>query len=176
MTYFCIMSTFEYKHLIPADFMADSTVWIYQSNRRFLMSEALEIENMLQAFAADWKSHGAPVKGFATIFFGQFIVLMADQSATTVGGCSTDSSVRLIKAIEKAFGVQLFDRLSLAFIKKDKVELLPYAQLQYAIDNGFIHAETIYFNNLVNTRNALENNWMIPVKDSWLANKLTVKS
>src|SRR5579871_2394149 len=112
----------NYKELLPADFANDSRVWIYQSNRLFTMSEALQIEELLETFATNWKSHGTPVKGYGNLFFGQFIVLMADETATGVSGCSTDSSVRLIKQIETVFHIHLFDRLSLAFIVKEKIQ------------------------------------------------------
>lgn len=162
----------NYQELLPADFHPSSRVWIYQSSRPFSISEAIQLEDMLANFTENWRSHGAPVKGYGNLFFGRFIVLMADESATTVGGCSTDSSVRLIKEIESRFGVSLFDRQSLAFLVKEKIEQLPLSQIQYAIDNGFINGDTPYFNNLVATKNELETNWMIPVKDSWLMKKL----
>ena len=167
------MNNTDYRGLLPQAFAADSRVWIYQSNRRFSMGEALQIEDLLEQFATNWQSHGTPVKGYANLFFGQFIVLMADETATGVSGCSTDSSVRLIKEIETLFKVSLFDRQSLAFTVKDDIQLLPLPQLQYAIDNHFIHADTIYFNNLVQTKEELENNWLIPVKDSWLAKRFS---
>ena len=136
------------------------------------MSEALQLEDMLAQFAANWQSHGAQVKGYANLFFGQFIVFMADETATGVSGCSTDSSVRLIKETEKIFKVNMFDRQLLAFIVKDKIQLLPMSQLKYALDNQFITTDSIYFNNLVQSKEELEYNWQIPVKDSWLANKI----
>ena len=164
---------FEYKHLLDEDFDPGSRVWIYQSSRLFTVSEALQIEEMINQFAQNWLSHGIPVKGAAHLFFGQFVVLIADESATGVSGCSTDSSVRLIKEIEKIFGVNMFDRLALAFIDKDKVQILPMPQLKYAVEQGFITADTLFFNNVVLTKEQLENNWIIPVKDSWLAKKIS---
>lgn len=166
----------NYQSLLPADFASDSRVWIYQSSRLFAMGEALQIEDLLNTFVANWKSHGTPVKGFGTLFFGQFIVLMADENATGVSGCSTDSSVRLIKQIEELYKVQLFDRQLLAFQVKDKIQLLPLPQLQHAIDNNFITADTLYFNNLVQTKEELENKWMVPVKDSWLTRRIAIKA
>ena len=163
----------EYKELLDADFNPDSRVWIYQSPRLFSLSEALEIERMLEDFTSQWKSHGSPVKGAAYLFFGQFIVLMADETATGVGGCSTDSSVRAIKDIEKQFAVDMFDRTGLAFVVKDKVQLLPLSQLPYAVQNGFINGDTLYFNNLVQTKQELESNWIVPVKKSWLSRKIS---
>jgi hypothetical protein len=165
---------FEYKHLLDKTLSSQSRVWIYQSSRVFTISEALEIEDLLTDFTGKWLSHGIPVKGAGHLFFGQFIVLMADEQATGVSGCSTDSSVRLIKDMEKKFGVNMFDRTTLAFIVKDRIQLLPLSQLQYAFDNGFINSHTIYFNNIVQTKEELENNWLIPIKDSWLSKKIIV--
>ena len=162
----------EYKHLLDKDFHPTSRVWVYQSHRLLTLGEALNLEDLLQHFADNWKSHGTPVKGAAYLFFGQFIVLMADETATGVSGCSTDSSVRFIKEIEKLFGITLFDRTALAFVVKDKVQVLPLSQLTYSYENGFIQADTLYFNNLVQTRAELETKWIIPVSDSWLARKL----
>jgi hypothetical protein len=170
--YETIDMNWNYQELLPADFAPDSRVWIYQSNRIFSLTEALQVEQVLQEFVSNWKSHGTPVKGYANLFFGQFIVLMADERATGVSGCSTDSSVRQIKEIESRFNVNLFERQLLAFVVKDKIQLLPFAQLQYSVDNGFINANSIYFNNLVASKADLENKWMVPLKESWLAGRI----
>ena len=162
----------NYQQHLPPDFAGSSKVWIYQSSRLFLISEALEMEDMLLDFVSTWKSHGADVKGYGNLFFGQFIILMADETASGVSGCSTDSSVRLIKAVEKKFNVHLFERQNLAFILKDKIELLPLSQLNYAVENNFINSDTLYFNNTVLTKKDLLDNWIIPVKDSWLGKHL----
>jgi hypothetical protein len=170
----------EYKYQLEGNFPPESRVWVYQSSRLFSVAEALEVEEILQQFTSAWLSHGVKVKGAAYLFFGQFIVLMADERATGVSGCSTDSSVRMIKEIEKRFGVSLFDRTTLAFLIKDtsgrlQVQLLPLSQVQYAVDNGFISGDTLYFNNLVQTKEELENKWLIPVKESWLMKKISIQ-
>ena len=66
----------------------------------------------------------------------------------------------------------MFDRQMLAFVVKDKLQLLPLSQLGYALQNNFIGPDTPYFNNLVQTKSELENNWLIPVKNSWLAKRI----
>ncbi len=163
----------HFQDLIPEDFNDNSRVWIYQSNRLFTISEALEIEELLEEFTKTWLSHGAKVTGYANLFFGQFIILMADETATGVSGCSTDSSVRLIKSIEQDHNVNLFDRQTLAFVVKERIQLLPMEQLNYAIENNFINADTLYFNNTVQTKEELLNRWIIPVKESWLAKRFS---
>ncbi len=166
----------EYKHLLPDNFSSDSKVWVYQSNRMFTLSEALNIEDLLNKFSSEWRSHGAEVAAYGNLFFGQFIVLMADERQAEVSGCSTDSSVRIIKELGQQFRVDFFDRMTLAFFIKDKIQLLPMSQLQYAIDNNFIDEHSLYFNNLVQTKEELENKWIIPVKDSWIANRISIKT
>ena len=166
----------EYKHLLPDNFSAESKVWIYQSSRLFTLSEALDIETLLNKFSSEWRSHGAEVNAYGNLFFGRFIILMADERQAGVSGCSTDSSVRFIKELAQQFNVDFFDRTSLAFLVKEKIQLLPMNQLQYAFENNFIDENTLYFNNLVHTKEELENKWIVAVKDSWLANRISIKT
>lgn len=162
--------------MLPGEFAAESKVWVYQSSRLFTLSEALEIEELLNKFSAEWRSHGAEVSAYANLFFGQFIILMADERQAQVSGCSTDSSVRFIKDLGERFGVDFFNRTNLAFLVKDRIQMLPMNQVQYAIDNSFITPDTLYFNNLIQTKAELETNWIIPVKNSWLKTRISVSA
>ena len=164
---------FKYKHLLPENFADHSRVWIYQSSRLFSLSEALDIEELINKFTAEWRSHGADVDAYGNLFFGQFVVLMADETRAGVSGCSTDSSVRFIKQLGEKLGVDFFNRTNLAFVVKDKIQVLPMSQLAYAAQNFFIDSETLYFNNLVHTKKELEEKWIVPIKDSWLASKIS---
>ncbi|MBS1748078.1 MAG: hypothetical protein JST21_18100 [Bacteroidetes bacterium] len=163
---------FEYKHLLPADFNEASKVWVFQASRLFTVNEALQLEEILNDLAKNWKAHGNQVKGYANLFFGQFIVLMADETAAGVSGCSIDSVTRIIQDIEKQFGIEMFNWQNLAFVVKEKVQIIPRQQFNYALENNFISPETIFFNNVVATKKELENNWMIPVSESWLKSKI----
>lgn len=162
----------DLKDIIPADFSDESRVWIYQSSRAFIEREATEINEQLYQFYSQWNSHGEPVKGWAQLLFGQFIVMMADESQSHVSGCSTDSSVRIIKSIEKQYDVNMFDRLMLTFLVNGKAEMLPMNQVQYALDKGYIKQDTPLFNNVVLTKKEMMTNWLIPLDKSWLAVRL----
>ncbi len=162
-----------FDHLLPQGFDPNSKVWIYQCNRLFFMGEALQIEELMETFVQHWKSHGTPVKGFGTLLFGQFVVLIADETATGVSGCSTDSSVKLIKEIETLFKVTLFDRTNLAFVLKNKIQTIPMSQLNYAIENGFIQTETLYFDNTILTLEDMRKLWIKPISQSWMAKRYT---
>ena len=161
-------------YLPEGNFSDDSRTWIYQSSRPFSIAESLEIGIRIKQFAAEWKSHGNPVKGTAWILFDRFIIIMADERATGVSGCSTDSSVRMIRDFEQQFGLTMFDRTSLAFWVEEKIVLISLPEIQQAFDNGSITTETLYFNNLVQTKAEFEKNWITPLKNSWLATRIRI--
>jgi hypothetical protein len=162
----------ELYDLIPTDFSDNARVWIYQSSRPFIEKEESEINEQLYQFYIQWQSHGEPVRGWAKLLFKQFIVIIADETEVMVGGCSTDASVRAIKSIERQYEVNMFDRMMLTFLVNGKAQMLPYSQVQYAIDKGYINKDTFLFNNLVATKKELLHNWLIPIEKSWLAERV----
>ena len=170
------MENFDVSQLLPSDFSDASRVWIYQSTRPFNEQQVLEINEQLDHFVQQWNAHGAPVKGFGQVLFGRFIVLMADESQEPVSGCSTDSSVRVIKSIERQYDCNLFDRLSITFLKDGKPEVLPMNQIAYALEKGFLSHDTSLFNNLVATKKEMETQWLQPLSESWLAPRLSLNT
>ena len=165
----------NFQGLIPQDLNDNSHVWVYQSNRPFTIQEAISIEVLLHNFTKEWKSNGIAVKGYANLFFGHFIILMADESATGIRGFNADDSIRLIKNIEQDYKVELFDRLMLAFIIQERIQLLPLAGLNLSIEKDLVTPDTLYFNNTILTKRELLNKWIIPVKKSWLSIRLFEK-
>lgn len=162
----------HFQDLIPEDFDDNSRVWVYQSNRAFDVVEALQIEELLGNFCKEWNSHGSEVKGYANLFFGHFIIIMADETKVKIGGCSTDSSIRFIKNIQQDFNVQLLDRQLLAFIVKENILMIPLSKVNYSIENNIITPDTLYFNNTILTKKDLLKKWIISVSDSWLSNRI----
>ena len=160
--------------LLPQDFSDASKVWIYQSSRPFSEKEEREINEQLLQFYSQWLSHQQPVKGWAKLLFKQFIIIMADETHVTIGGCSTDGMQRMIKSLERQYSVTLFDRMTLTFLIKDKTEMLPFNQVQYAIEKGFINKDTLTFNNIATTKQELLNNWIVPLSESWLAQRIAL--
>lgn len=158
----------ELVGLIPADFSDESRVWVYQSSRAFIEKEANEVNEQLFQFYSQWQAHGEPVKGWAKLLFNQFVVVIADETDVHVSGCSTDSSVRVIKSLERQYDVNFFDRMMLTFLRNGKAEMLPFNQVQYALDKGMINKDTPIFNNVIQTKGELLENWLVPMHQSWL--------
>lgn len=167
------MEVQELSNILPAEFADNARVWVYQSSRAFIDKEVREIDEQLHQFYAHWQSHGTPVKGWAKLLYKQFVVVIADENDVQVSGCSTDSSVRVIKSIERQYDVNFFDRMMITFLIKGKAEMLPFNQVQYAIDKGYIDKDTLLFNNVVYTKKDLFDKWLVPLSESWLASRVT---
>lgn len=166
----------QIETLIPSGFPENSRVWVYQSNRPFSEQQSIEISEQLEQFYLQWMVHGKEVKGWAGLLFNRFIVLMADESQNEVSGCSIDSSVRILKSLERQYDAKLFDRLSITFLVKEKAEVLPMNQVQYAIDKGYINGDTLLFNNLVETKKDLLENWLQPLAKSWMSRQINFEN
>jgi len=169
------MFTTEVSELIPADFSNDSKVWIYQGSRPFVEKEVAQINEQLEQFYMQWQAHGRPVKGWAKLVFNQFVIVLADETGTNVTGCSTDGMVRVIKSLECQYEVNFFDRMTLTFLVKGKAEMLPFLQVQYALDKGYIDADTLTFNNIATSKKELLESWLVPLRESWLAQKINLQ-
>lgn len=61
--------------------------------------------------------------------------------------------------------------MTLAFYEGDEIKLFPVNKVHIALEKGLINMGTLYFNNAVTTKASLENNWIIPLKDSWIGKK-----
>lgn len=159
---------------LPAGFDPGSRVWIYQGHRPFTREEAAQTRHLLDSFVRSWQSHGTPVKGFGGLLYNHFVILMADETASGVSGCSTDSSVHLIQQIGRQTGIELFDRLNLAFYIDGQIRLIPITELPQALNTGALTPDSLYFNNTVQTRKELEWKWLIPMKNSWLGARFSL--
>lgn len=173
-TNFAAMQMQELTELIPADFSENARVWVYQSSRAFIEKEEKEVNEQLLQFYSQWQAHGAQVKGWAKLLFRQFIVMLADETDVEVSGCSTDSSVRVVKSIERQYDVNFFDRMMITFLLKGKAEMLPFGQVQYALDKGYINKDTPMFNNVVLTKKELLESWLVPLNESWLSGRVSI--
>lgn len=151
-----------------ASISPESRVWIFQADRTMTASESEIAESKLRGFADGWNAHGEPLKTSFTVKFDQFIILAADEDHHSPSGCSIDSSVRVLKEIEQAIGIQLFDRNQVAFKVEEKIVLVPIRDLKQKFHDGMLNEETLTFNNLVNTRLEVEGNWIVPAGKTWL--------
>ncbi len=152
----------EYKNLPN-----NSRVWMYQSDRVFTNQEIKFISEKATAFIEQWTRHGDNLKGSFTIKYNQFLVLAVDENFNNVSGCSIDASVRFVKELENELQIDLMNKLNVSFKDGNNINIVKLADFQKFAKEQKITKETIVFNNMVQTKEEVENNWEIPASKSW---------
>lgn len=152
----------EYKNLPN-----NSRVWMYQSDRVFTTQEIDFISTKAKDFIEQWTRHGDNLKGSFTIKYKQFLVLAVDEGFNNVSGCSIDASVRFVKELENELEIDLMNKMNVSFKDGDYINIVKLADFQKFAKEQKITKETIVFNNMVQTKEEVENNWEIPASKSW---------
>ena len=155
-------------HLAFDQLPKSARVWIYQSNRDLTVSEIEEISVSLVSFCGGWSAHGAGLKSSFQILHNRFIVIAVDEGHNMATGCSIDSSVNQIKFIENKYGLNFMDRTQVAFLIDNELLIEALSSIKTKVNEGVISADTKTFNNLVETVDDFNSNWMVPASDSWL--------
>lgn len=144
-------------------------VWIYQSSRFFTPAEVQEISRMAAEFVGGWNTHGKELSAGIQVLHNLFVVIAVDEMKAAASGCSIDQSVRLIKEIEKTYGISLTGRTTLAYFDdSNAIQLKHFNDVKDALEKGVLPASTLVFNNLISTLADLEKGWLIPAGESWL--------
>ncbi|MAW64936.1 MAG: ABC transporter ATPase [Flavobacteriales bacterium] len=147
-----------------------SRVWVYQSNRAFSESELSDLKECLMHFNLSWEAHGKKLNSAIELYYNQFIVIFVDESFQDATGCSIDKSVALMKDIEAKFGVEMLDRMNLAYKQEESIKNIKIGDFQLKARSGEFDTNLVVFNNLVKNKGEFLANWETIAKKSWHIN------
>jgi hypothetical protein len=135
------------KNLFPA-FPDDAKLWVYAMSRPLSDDQRGLVMSRLADFVTQWNSHGAPVSGAFDITENRFVLITGFVDGG-VGGCSTDSMVRVMKQLREE-GLDGFDR-SLVFFRdaKNSVQAVSREDFQALVAAGQVDADTPVFDTTV---------------------------
>lgn len=153
---------------VPFDTLPeDSRIWIYQSNRKFSDEEFSAIEKDLQDFLKDWAAHGTSLESSYLLKYNRFIIIAVNQEVQAATGCSIDSSVEFIQGLEKKYEVDLLDKMNVTFKQGEHIAHKPLIDFKKMVKDKSVTANTIVFNNLVNSIQEFNESWEVLAEDSW---------
>ena len=145
----------------------NSRVWIYQANREFSKREIDFVSEKATEFIGQWTRHGDNLKGSFTINYSQFLVIAVDEGFANVSGCSIDASVRFVQQIESQLNIDLMNKMNISFRDGEHINIVKLPEFKQYVNEGKISSKTIVFNNMVQTKKEIENNWEVPADQSW---------
>ena len=145
----------------------ESRIWIYQSNRKFTDDEIGEIDAAVKEFVEQWAAHGTSLEASYKVMYNRFIILAVDHETHSASGCSIDESVRFIQSLEEKYGVDLLDKMNVTFRNGEFIAHKSLADFKKMAKEKAVSAQTIVFNNLVNTVGEWNDFWEVPAAESW---------
>lgn len=150
--------------------MPDSArVWVFGASQQLNGEVAQALGRSVESFISSWLAHGRPVHGAMDWRYGQFLIIVADEEASGVSGCSIDSLFRTLKALEEETGATLLDS-SLVWYREGAGEIraMPRPEFRRMAAAGSVTEETIVFDNTVASVGALRSGeWERRAGDSW---------
>lgn len=149
------------------DLPDNSKIWIYQSNRKFYAQELDAIIEKTETFLNQWTNNDESIEASYQIKYDRFIIISADTSRLTLTVDAIDQSVAFIFELQSTYDIELLDKLNVCFKQGEHVQYKDLKTFQKLVKNKSVSSKTIVFNNLINTKEELENNWEIPITDSW---------
>ncbi|WP_248722769.1 ABC transporter ATPase [Seonamhaeicola sp. ML3] len=145
----------------------ESRVWIYQANRSFTEQEISEIESKLDTFIENWTAHGSDLHSGYQIKYKRFIIIGLNQDLNAATGCSIDASVHFIQQLEKAYNVDLMDKMNVSYKQGEYIAYKSLSDFKKMAKDRAVSKNTIVFNNLVTNIAEFNDNWEIPASESW---------
>lgn len=152
----------------------NAKVWIYQSDKQLDKDEIAYLNVQLDDFISTWESHGSMLKATFEIVHDLFVVLFVDEQGDRMCGTAQDNSIKLMKQLEQELEVNFLDRMVQSYKKGDNVEVVKMNDFTALLANNEIDENTIVYNNMVTTKIDFDNNWEVPLKDSWHKQLLTL--
>ena len=144
-----------------------SKVWIFQSNRSLNDEELQSIQTKLTEFLSQWTAHGADVKAGFEFRYKRFIVVALDQNENKATGCSIDTLIHFVQAIETAFSIDLLDKMNVSYKQGEFIAYKNLVDFKTMAKKRSVSPKTIVFNNLVVDKADYQENWEIPASESW---------
>ncbi len=154
--------------LQPYESLSDeSKVWIYPASRKFYKDEIEVIQNKIESFVIDWKKDDENFKCSYQFLYNRFIIIVAEDETSSVTNQDIDLLVGFILELQNSYEVELLDRMNFCFKQGEYVQYKELKEFKKLLKNKAISEKTIVFDNLIQTKEDLENFWEVPITESW---------
>lgn len=92
--------------------MTDQRTWVFVANRKMNKEEVLRINDEIQRFVSNWKTHGTPIEASGFCFEQAAIVIAANEAEVQASGCSIDKINQLVRSLGSTLDIDFFNRFN----------------------------------------------------------------
>ncbi len=144
----------------------DARIWIYPSSRKFYPQELEELNEKLMSFVSSWKSEDDNFKASFQLLHNRFVVFYADE-ISQLSNIDIDAKVAFVLELQQEYDIELLDRMNVCFKQGEFIQYKDVKEFRKLLKSKSVNDKTIVFNNLIQTKEELENYWEVPITDSW---------
>lgn len=150
-----------------ANMSPQSKIWIYGLPRELSQSETDFCSQKLHIFIDQWQNHGTALAASFEILENRFIILAADASIASVGGCSIDKSVHLMQEIGQALQINFLERV-VFYVFENTIKTAKLTEIKNLVATQIIKANTLIYNTNCVDMADFNANFKIEAQKTWL--------
>ena len=148
--------------------------WAYIISKPLSDDQLNQLTQAGQNFVLSWTAHEQKLSATFSIFKKRIVVVQVNENVTNASGCSIDKLTHFIKNAEISFGIELLNRLLVAYKNGETIDVVPASKIRELLSQNLISEDTIVYNTALANENELKH-WEQPLKTTWL-NKYLVKA
>ena len=142
----------------------EAKVYLYPSSRKFYPNELEELELKIKNFVTNWTDYSSSYK----IEYNRFLLFFLEENAVITTDL-LDKLASFIFQLEKEYDITLLDKVNVCFKQGEYVQYQEMKRFRELIKKKSISKKTIVFNNFIQTKHDFENEWEVPITNSWLS-------
>lgn len=143
-------------------------LWVFPSSRKFYPQEIPGLKESVEEFLNNWTNNGQSLNSAYKLTYDRFIIITVDDSEISLSLKAHDELAAFIQELEKRFEVILLDKINVCYKQGDFVQYKDIVEFKKMMKSKGVSTKTIVFNNMITTKEELENDWEINIMDSWL--------
>lgn len=145
-----------------------SKLWVFPSSRKFYEQEISGLKENIESFLNSWTGEDQLFNCAYELKYDRFIVISVDNTDINLSLKTHDALSIFIQELEKKFEVILLDKINVCYKQGEFVQYKDIVEFKKMMKEKGVSSKTIVFDNMITTKEELENNWEINIMDSWL--------
>lgn len=151
----------EFENLSP-----EAKVWVYPSSRKFYPQEIEGLKQKLQQFVTEWKAEEEEFKASYTLLYNRFVVFAVEENSIITNE-DIDRQVAFVLQLQEEYAVELLDKMNVCFKQGEHVQYKELKEFKKLLKNKSVSDKTVVFDNLIQTKEELDEYWEVPITESW---------
>lgn len=147
-------------------------IWIYTLSKELNDAQLLDFKTRCKEFVKNWTAHDVSLDASFELYENRLLIFKVNEVKYNASGCSIDKQLRFVKDLEQTFGVELLNRLLVAYEADSKVQVTSSSKLKELLSSNIINADTLVFDNTITQSGQLHDQWKQPLKNTWLSKYL----